>query len=85
MWDADRRDRNHLGFYVLHWFASALAGALACTEGWVAEGTVLIAVLLFYQVATYWHVKDTLKLDLRDHLIPFTVAFVVALVVRVFG
>lgn len=78
MADTAPRDwENHRWGYVGHWLGGGLAGVL--TILFPPAGIAFIASLFLYQLGSYWHKKDTLKLDLRDILTGYAVGLVMGL------
>lgn len=74
---APRDWKGHFWDYVAHWLSGGLAGLLTCILP--PAGIAYFAFQLVYQLGSYWHKKDTLKLDLKDLLLGYSVGLVLGL------
>lgn len=68
---------NHRWDYMAHWASGGLAGVL--TFLFPPAGIAFIVALFLYQLGSYWHKKDTLKLDLKDILIGYAAGLVLSM------
>ena len=69
--------RNHWRDYLAHYVMAGLAGLLVGSSQW--PGVVLIAMMCVYQMGSYWHKEDTLKRDLFDISLAFSILFCIGL------